>query len=207
VRGYYFITAASLSRAGNENDVAAAVAAGVRVVQYRQKEGRADDLVAEARSLRQLCRNIRFLVNDRVDLALAVGADGVHLGQEDLPYHAARELLGPDKIIGVTVHTVAEALAAQAAGADYLGVSPIFATDTKADAGAPTGLALLAEIRRRVKLPLAAIGGITLSRAPAVIEAGADAVCAISAVVTQADVKSEIDKFQRLFREGNHNVF
>jgi thiamine-phosphate pyrophosphorylase len=200
VKGYYFITAASLSRAGNENDVAAAVAAGVRVVQYRQKEGRADDLVAEARSLRQLCRDIRFLVNDRVDLALAVGADGMHLGQEDLPYHAARELLGPDKIIGVTVHTVAEALAAQAAGADYLGVSPIFATDTKADAGAPTGLALLAEIRRRVRLPLAAIGGITLSKAPAVIEAGADAVCAISAVVTQADVGGEIEKFQRLFR-------
>ena len=207
MRGYYFITEAVLSRAGNLSDVAAAVAAGVRVVQYRQKQGLTFDLVAEARQLRQLCRHIRFLVNDRVDLALEVGADGVHLGQEDLSYHEARKLLGPDKIIGVTVHTVAEALAAQAGGADYLGVSPIFATATKADAGAPTGVALLAEIRRHVSLPLVAIGGITLANAPAVIEAGADAVCAIAAVVTHPDVKSEIDKFQRLFRPGNRNVF
>ena len=138
--------------------------------------------------MRDLCRRTRFLVNDRVDLALEVGADGVHLGQEDLSYYEARNLLGPDKIIGVTVHNVAEALAAQAAGADYLGVSPIFATATKADAGAPTGVALLAEIRRRVTLPLVAIGGITLANAPVVIAAGAEAVCAIAAVVTQADV-------------------
>jgi thiamine-phosphate pyrophosphorylase len=199
VRGYYFITAAVLSRAGNLSDVAAAVAAKVRVVQYRQKQGRTRDLVAEARQLRQLCRHIRFLVNDRVDLALEVGADGVHLGQEDLPYPEARRILGPDKIIGVTVHNVAEALTAQAAGADYLGVSPIFCTATKADAGDPTGVALLAEIRSRVSIPLIAIGGITLANAPAVIAAGADAVCAIAAVVTKTDVLTEIDKFQALF--------
>jgi thiamine-phosphate pyrophosphorylase len=207
VRGYCFITGASLSRAGNLSDVAAAVAAGVRVVQYRQKQGLTFDLVAEARQLRQLCRHIRFLVNDRVDIALEVGADGVHLGQEDLPYPEARRLLGPEKIIGVTVHNLAEALTAQAAGADYLGVSPIFSTATKADAGAPAGVELLANIRRRVSIPLVAIGGITLANAPVVIAAGADAVCAIVAVVTKADVKSEIDKFQRLFRQGNHNVF
>jgi len=206
VRGYYFITGATLSRAGNQSDVAAAVAAGVRVVQYRQKQGRTRDLVAEARQLRQLCRHTRFLVNDRVDLALEVGADGVHLGQEDLSYHEARKLLGPDKIIGITVHDVAEALAAQAWGADYLGVSPVFRTATKTDAGAPTGVALLAEIRRRVSLPLFAIGGITLANAPAVIEAGADAMCAIAAVVTRPEVKAEIDKFQQLFC-GNPSIF
>jgi thiamine-phosphate pyrophosphorylase len=200
LRGYYFITEPVLSRAGNLSDVAAAVAAGVRVVQYRQKPGRTRDLVAEARQLRQFCRQIRFLVNDRVDLALEVGADGVHLGQEDLPYPEARERLGPEKIIGVTVHNVAEALAAQANGADYLGVSPIFATATKGDAGAPAGVELLAEIRRRVTLPLVAIGGITLANAPSVIAAGADAVCAISAVVTQPDVGGEIKKFQGLFQ-------
>jgi len=207
VRGYYFITEAALSRAGNLSDVAAAVAAGVRVVQYRQKQGLTFDLVAEARQLRQLCRHIRFLVNDRVDLVLEVGADGVHLGQEDLPCPEARKMLGPEKIIGVTVHNVAEALAAQAAGADYLGVSPIFATSTKGDAGAPAGVALLAEIRRRVNLPLVAIGGITLANAPAVIEAGADAMCAIVAVVTKPDARPEIEKFQGLFRQDNHNNF
>ena len=203
MRGYYFITDTTLSRAGNRHDVACAAAAGVRVVQYRRKEGATADLVAEARHLRELCRGPRFVVNDRVDVALAVAADGVHLGQEDLAYPEARELLGPDKIIGITVHTVAEALAAEARGADYLGVSPIFATATKADAGAPTGVKLVAEIRRRVKLPLVAIGGITLANAPLVIAAGADGVCAISAVVTQADVRAEIEKFQRLFQEGD----
>ena len=206
MRGYYFITQASLSRAGNLSDVAAAVAAGVRVVQYRRKQGPTRELVAEARRLRELCRHIRFLVNDRLDLALKVGADGVHLGQEDLPCPVARKILGPEKIIGVTVGTVAEALAAQAGGADYLGVSPIFATATKADAGAPTGVALLAEIRRRVSLPLVAIGGITLANAPEVIAAGADAVCAIAAVVTRPEVKAEIDKFQQLF-SGNPSIF
>ncbi len=206
MRGYYFITAAVLSQAGNESDVAAAVAAGVRVVQYREKQGRPRDLVAEARGLRELCRHTRFLINDRVDFALEVGADGVHLGQEDLPCPEARKMLGPEKIIGVTVHNVAEALAAQAGGADYLGVSPIFSTATKADAGAPAGVALLAEISRRVTLPLVAIGGITLANAPAVIEAGADAVCAISAVVTRPEVKAEIEKFQKLFC-GNPSIF
>ena len=206
MRGYYFITEARLSRAGNLSDVAGAVAAKVRVVQYREKQGLTGELVAEARQLRELCRHIIFLVNDRVDLALEVGADGVHLGQEDLSYHEARQLLGPGKIIGVTVHNVAEALAAQAGGADYLGVSPIFSTATKADAGAPSGVALLSEIRRRVTLPLVAIGGITLANAPAVIAAGADAVCAIAAVVTHPDVRGEIEKFQKLFC-GNPSIF
>jgi thiamine-phosphate pyrophosphorylase len=202
MRGYYFITDASLSRAGNMHDVGCAVAAGVRVVQYRRKVGSTEDLVAEARHLRKLCRGPRFVINDRVDVALAVAADGVHLGQEDLSYHEARQLLGPDKIIGITVHNVAEALAGEAAGADYLGVSPIFATATKPDAGAPTGVKLLAEIRRRVSLPLVAIGGITLDNASTVIAAGADGICAISAVVTQADVRGEIERFQVLFRQG-----
>ncbi len=206
MRGYYFITDASLSRAGNRQDVACAVASGVRVVQYRRKEGTTNDLVAEARHLRDLCRDTRFVVNDRVDVALAVAADGVHLGQEDLSYHEARKLLGPNKIIGITVHNVAEALEAQAWGADYLGVSPIFATATKADAGAPTGVKLVAEIRRRVNLPLVAIGGITLDNAPMVIAAGADAVCAISAVVTRAEVRAEIEKFQKLFW-GHPSIF
>jgi thiamine-phosphate pyrophosphorylase len=206
VRGYYFITAAALSRAGNLSDVAAAVAAGVRVVQYRRKQGCTRELVAEARQLRQLCRNVRFLVNDRVDLTLEVEADGVHLGHEDLPCSEARKILGPEKIIGVTVGTVAEALAAQAEGADYLGVSPIFATGTKTDAGVPAGVELLAAIRRQVSLPLVAIGGITLANAPEVIAAGADAVCAIAAVVTQPEVKTEIEKFQKLFC-GNPSIF
>jgi thiamine-phosphate pyrophosphorylase len=200
MKGYYFITDAGLSRAGNVSDVRAAVAAGVRLVQYRAKDAPLRAMLAEARELKEMCRGARLVVNDRVEVALAVEADGVHLGQEDLPCDAARRLLGPGKIIGVTVASLEEALAAAREGADYLGVSPIFSTQTKPDAGAPTGLTLLREIRKAVSLPLAAIGGITLQNCPEVIAAGADLVCAISAVVTGVEVRGEIEKFQRLFR-------
>jgi len=200
VKGYSFITDAGLSRAGNLSDVQEAVAAGVSLVQYRAKDAPLRDMLAEALELKKVCRGARFLVNDRVDMALAVEADGVHLGQEDLPCDTARRLLGPGKIIGITVGSVAEALAAARQGADYLGVSPIFPTATKPDAGTPTGLTLLREIRKAVSLPLAAIGGLTLANAAEVIAAGADLVCAISAVVTQVEVRGEVEKFQKLFR-------
>jgi thiamine-phosphate pyrophosphorylase len=199
MRGYYFITDARLSLAGNINDVTLAAAAGAPVVQYRSSGLCTREMFAEARALRQLCRQTRFLVNDRVDLALAVQADGVHLGQDDLPLAAARALLGANAIIGVTVHNLEEARAAELGGADYLGVSPIFATQTKTDAGAPAGIDLLQQLRRATRLPLVAIGGITLQNAPEVIRAGADCACAISAVVTRSDVKEAVEQFQRLF--------
>jgi thiamine-phosphate pyrophosphorylase len=206
MRGFYFITDEALSRAGNVSDVEQAVAAGVRVVQYRDKHSHPDRVRQEALELRRLCRGAFFLINDRVDVALAVDADGVHLGQDDLPYQAAREILGSKKIIGVTVHNVQEALEAEQLGADYLGVSPIFSTRTKADAGAPGGLELIREIRKRVSLPLIAIGGITLNNAREVVRAGADGLCAISAVVASLDVKAEIAKFQALFADESQNV-
>jgi thiamine-phosphate pyrophosphorylase len=199
LKGYYFITDARLSRAGNIRDVQSALAAGVRMVQYRAKDTGIRTMLAEALEIRQLCRGAIFLVNDRVDVALAVDADGVHLGQDDFPGDAARRLLGPGKIIGLTVASLEEALAAARQGADYLGVSPIFTTRTKLDAGRPAGLALLREISQAVSLPLAAIGGITVENAPAVIAAGAQMVCAISAVVTKADVRAAIEQFQSLF--------
>jgi thiamine-phosphate pyrophosphorylase len=199
MKGYYFITDTGLSRQGNISDVKKALAAKVRIVQYRAKEVSTRMMLAEAAALKKLCQDAIFLVNDRVDVALAVGADGVHLGQEDLPFDAARKLLGPDKIIGITVSTLEEALTAARQGADYLGVSPIFFTRTKSDAGLPTGLSLLREIRNAVSLPLAAIGGITLDNAAEIIAAGADMICAISEVVTHADVCARVEKFQKLF--------
>lgn len=200
MKGYYFVTDSQLSRAGNVSDVQNAVAAGVAVVQFRRKDASTAELFAEAAVLRTLCRRTLFLVNDRVDIALAVQADGVHLGQEDLPLPAARKLLGRGKIIGLTAHSVAEARQAEAAGADYLGISPIFTTQTKMDAGPPAGIQLIQQIRSAVKLPLVAIGGINLANAPEVIRAGADGLCAISAVVSREDVRGEIEKFQQLFR-------
>jgi thiamine-phosphate pyrophosphorylase len=203
VRGYYFITDAMLSRAGNLSVVKNAVAAGVKVVQYREKQASTREMLEEARQLRAICRpgQVIFLVNDRVDLALSVEADGVHLGQDDLPHDLARKLLGKNKIIGITVHNIEEALEAARLGADYLGVSPIFTTSTKTNSGEPGGVELIREIRKRVALPLIAIGGITLENAREVIRAGADGLCAISAVLTQSEVKAEIEKFQELFSQ------
>jgi thiamine-phosphate pyrophosphorylase len=199
MKGYYFVTDTKLSRAGNVSDVQNAVAAGVQVVQYRRKAASTAELFAEAVVLRKLCHRTLFLVNDRVDIALAVQADGVHLGQEDLPLTAARKLLGREKIIGLTVHSLDEARQAEAAGADYLGISPIFTTQTKADAGRPAGIQLIRQIKRAVKIPLVAIGGINLANAPEVVQSGADGLCAISAVVSREDVRGEIEKFQRIF--------
>jgi thiamine-phosphate pyrophosphorylase len=200
IQGYYFITDAQLSRAGNARDVKQAVAAGVKVVQYRSKEGSTAALYTEALALKKICRQTLFLVNDRLDIALAVDADGVHVGQDDLPLLVTRSVLGPHKVIGVTVHSVLEARQAAIMGADYLGVSPIFATRTKRDAGRAVGIELLRQIKSVVDVPVVAIGGINLDNAPDVVRAGADSLCAISAVVSRADVKGEIARFQRLFR-------
>jgi thiamine-phosphate pyrophosphorylase len=200
VRGYYFITDSKLSRAGNFNDVSMAVACGVSVVQYRNKNAKTREMYEEAVCLREICRDTLFLINDRVDIALAVNADGVHLGQSDMPCGVARKLLGEEKIIGITVHNLAEAVQAESIGADYLGVSPIFQTATKPDAGKPAGISLIEEIRAIVDIPLIAIGGIDHSNAIDVIRAGADGLCAISSVVAKEDVKAEIKKFQDSFR-------
>ena len=200
MKGYYFITDSGLSCAGKISDVKQAEACSVCAVQYRNKKAETREMYEEAVRLREICRNVLFLINDRIDIALAVDADGVHLGQSDMPYSAARKLLGPEKIIGITVHNLAEALDAQRSGADYLGVSPIFQTATKHDAGKPAGIALIEEIRARVDIPLIAIGGINLANAPEVVSAGADGLCAISAVVAKKDVGREIERFQELFR-------
>jgi thiamine-phosphate pyrophosphorylase len=200
VKGYYFITDSGLSRAGNIHDVEQAEACGVCVVQYRNKNAETRAMYEEAVRLKEICRNSLFLINDRIDIALAVDADGVHLGQSDMPYGAARKMLGPEKIIGITVHNLAEAIEAHRSGADYLGVSPIFQTATKSDAGKPAGIALIEEIRARVDISLIAIGGINLANAPEVVRAGADGLCAISAVVAKESVSREIRKFQELFK-------
>jgi thiamine-phosphate pyrophosphorylase len=206
IKGYYFITDSKLTKSGNSSDIKNAIDAGVRIVQYRNKTGTTRQMYDEAMELMKLClHGTLFVVNDRVDIALVVDADGVHIGQDDLPYKTARKLLGKNKIIGVTVHNVEEAVEAQKNGADYIGLSPIFSTSTKTDAGKPAGPGLITEIKKNVRIPVVAIGGITLDNAARVIDAGADAICSISAVVTKPDVKSEIAKFQQLFNQPQNN--
>lgn len=201
IKGYYFITDSNLSRAGNKSDILSAVSCGVDIVQYRNKNAETLHMYEEALFLKEICRDrdCLFLINDRLDIALSVEADGVHLGQTDMPCPQARRLLGSAKVIGVTVHNLAEALQAESDGADYLGVSPIFQTSTKRDAGKPAGIRLIEEIRDQVRIPLVAIGGINHSNAPQVIDAGADALCAISSVVATDNVVEQIRRFQYQF--------
>lgn len=200
MKGYYFITDSSFSVAGIMSDAEMAVAAGVKIIQYRNKTAETRTLYHEAMLMKKICAgNSRFIINDRIDIALAVDADGVHIGQEDMPYHEARRLLGKDKIIGVTVHNTDEAVQAEQRGAAYLGVSPVFATATKPDAGKPCGIGTLEAIRHACRIPIVAIGGINPSNVGKVMAAGADMVSAISAVVTKQDVLGEIRKFQKEF--------
>lgn len=202
IKGYYFITDAKLSRSGNISDVQSALEAKVGAVQYREKDKDTARLFKEALEIRKLCKDTLFIVNDRVDIAWAVDADGVHLGQDDLALEIARKLLGKKKIIGLTVHSLEQAKNALKLGADYLAVSPVFATTTKLDTGRPTGISLIRQIKLKIALPLVAIGGITILNAAEVIRAGADSLCAISSVVTQPDVKMAIESFQVLFRSS-----
>ncbi len=177
----------------------AALQGGADVIQFRDKQGSLRGLLLQARTIQALCRarGATFIVNDRVDLALAACADGAHVGQEDLPAEAARRLLGPGRILGVSTHDRAQAEAAVRAGADYIGFGPMFATGTKETGYTPRGLDGLREVRSAVGVPILAIGGITLENVAEVIEAGATAVAIISAVVAAPDIAEAAREFRR----------
>lgn len=164
--------------------VAAALRGGVSVLQYRAKNSEAAECLAMARELRELCRKaqVPFIINDFVELAHEVDADGVHLGQDDMSVSQARQLLGRDKIIGVSTHNVDQALKAENHGADYIALGSIFPTTSK-DAPQVVGLEVLQRVRRAVRIPLVAIGGMDVAGAEQAIEAGADSVAAIAAVM------------------------
>ncbi|MCE5249910.1 thiamine phosphate synthase [bacterium] len=200
---YYLVTDSRLSRRGTLGDVREALRAGCRIVQYREKDSDTKTVVEEAAAIGELCRGRAvFIVNDRIDVALAVGADGVHIGQEDMPFGIARRLLGPDRIIGLTVHDVAESMEAERLGADYVGLSPIFETGTKKDAGKACGVAMIRAVKERVAIPVVAIGGINKANIAGVIGAGADAACAISAVLCADDVFAETAAFREIIRNN-----
>jgi thiamine-phosphate pyrophosphorylase len=169
----------------------AALEGGATMIQLREKALSGRALLALAEALRELTRahGATFIVNDRVDIALASGADGVHVGDEDLPIAVARRVLGAGAIIGASVDNVPEAQAAEAAGASYLGVGPVYPTGSKADAGAAIGAGRIGEIAAAVPLPVLAIGGLTCDNVHSVIEAGADGIAVISAVAEADDME------------------
>lgn len=169
--------------------VEAALDGGVTCLQLREKTASAGEILTLARTLLPLCRarKVPLLINDRVDIALAAGADGVHLGQDDLPLPDARALLGPDRILGATAHTVEEALRAQAEGADYLGVGAMFPTGTKTDT-VPTSADTLKAICAAVSIPVVAIGGVNAQNLPTLAGTGIAGAAVVSAIFSQSDL-------------------
>lgn len=187
----YVITDETVGRGRSHAELAdQAVDGGADVIQLRDKRLPAPDLLEAATAVRKITRDsgALFIVNDHLDLALRVGADGVHLGAADIPLPEARSLSPPGFIIGASVGSVAGALRAEAAGADYVALSPTFATGSKSDAGPGLGLSVLSAIRAAVSVPLIAIGGINAGNVADVIAAGADGVAVISAVVGVDDL-------------------
>ncbi|MGD9613206.1 MAG: thiamine phosphate synthase [Kiritimatiellia bacterium] len=196
----YLVTDRSLARGRTTGEIVrAAMAGGVTCVQVREKDCGPREFIEEARAVRAALRGtgVPLIVNDRVDVALAVGADGVHLGQRDMAIADARRLGPPGWIIGVSAECVEDAVRAEAEGADYIGVSPVFATPTKADHAAPLGLEGLRAVRAATKLPLVAIGGIQAGNAREVIRAGADGLAVVSAIVAADDPRAAADELRR----------
>ena len=167
---------------------------GAKILQLRAKDLPSRDFLVLAQEVRKICRRsgCLLIVNDRADIALAVDADGVHVGQEDLPLKAARKVLGPNKIIGVSTHDLQQARAAEHDGADYVGFGPMYGTTTKATGYTARGLDQLREIRAMVRLPIVAIGGITTERALATLTAGADAVAMISDLILAKNIIAKV---------------
>jgi thiamine-phosphate diphosphorylase len=178
---------------------------GAKVLQLRMKDVPARDFLTVAREVRILCQQhgCLLIINDRADIALAVDADGVHIGQDDLPLTAARKIVGFRKIIGVSTHDPHQALEAERGGADYIGFGPLFSTTTKTTGYSARGLDQLREIRQLVALPIVAIGGITMERAPSALAIGANAVAMISDLVLARDVSAKVrstsEQLQGLF--------
>lgn len=190
----YFITDSKLTKKTVLDDVKAAIAGGVKIIQYREKEKSEKEMIEEASKIKELCgSDVILIINDNVEIALAVDADGVHLGKDDIDYETARKLLG-DKIIGITTRNAEDAVKAENLGADYVSIGPIFSTTTKPDLK-PIGVEMIEKIKKAIKIPFVAIGGINLNNLDEVLNAGATKVAAISAIVAKDDVEKEIKKF------------
>lgn len=176
-----------------------ALRGGVTCLQLREKELSDGDFLAEALEMKELCRkyNVPFIINDNVDVAIRCGADGIHVGQSDMEAGNVRALIGEDMILGVSAQTVEQALAAQAAGADYLGVGAVFSTSTKLDADSVSH-ETLSEICRAVNIPVTAIGGITKENIMELAGTGIDGVALVSAIFAAEDIEKECRELRKL---------
>lgn len=199
--GTCFITDSTYSDLPLYDMINNVLSAGVRWIQYREKDLSRRQIYENALTLRKLTRlfDATLIINDHADIALAVEADGVHLGQDDLPLKEARKIMG-NRIVGISTHDLAQAKEAEFGGADYIGFGPVFHTTTK-DAGAPKGVYNIRKIKENVSIPLVAIGGINPDNVASVMRAGADAV-AVATAICKGDVAVNAEKFVRFFNNA-----
>ena len=205
ISGLYVVTDETLSHGKSHAEIAKeAVAGGAKIIQLREKTASSAKFLQDAKEIAVICKNkALFIVNDRTDIALAAGADGVHLGQDDLPAADARRLCGDNFIIGVSVGSLPEAEKAVADGADYLAVSPVYATLSKKDAGEGHGLSLVREIRAAFPdIPLVGIGGLNTGNVKEAVSAGLDLIAVISAVVSAPDIQKAAKELSGIIREA-----
>ena len=197
----YVVTDRELARGRSlESVVAAAIAGGATAIQLREKKATTREFVELAQALRGMTQEagVALIVNDRIDVALAVDADGVHVGQDDMPARLARQLIGPERILGVTAGTEEEARRAQQDGADYLGCTAVFPTSTKPDHREPLGLDGLERLARAVSIPVVAIGGIHAGNAADVLARGAAGIAVVSAVMAADDPEAATRQLRRI---------
>ena len=201
----YLVTDRKLMAANNiEECVEQAILGGFTVVQLREKTVSSNDFFQTALRVRNITAQygVPLIINDRADIALAVDADGLHIGQDDLPYEAARRIVGQNKIIGVTTHNLAEAVSAAEMGADYISVGAMFKTGTKTDT-IPTGIDELKSICEAVKIPIVAIGGINKNNVPLLKGTGIDGIAVASAIVTEEDTAEAARELKSSFKGDN----
>lgn len=204
----YVVTDEELSNGYSHAEIAKlAVEGGADVIQLRDKTMDAADLLSEAEKIRKITKDkALFIVNDRIDIALASKADGVHLGQRDLPVKTARCLVPDNFIIGISVGSVKEAVKGVLDGADYVAVSPVFATGSKPDAGEGCGTACISAVRKAVRkeIPVVGIGGISRKNVTEVIRAGLDGICVISAVVSAPDIRKAAEDLRSIVQHAKN---
>jgi thiamine-phosphate pyrophosphorylase len=174
---------------------------GVRCIQFREKEKSRRDIYGEAIRLRRLTKdyNAVLIINDFPDIAICAGADGVHLGQDDLTLKEAKKIMGRNRIVGISTHSLEQAIEAEKNGADYIGFGPVFPTSTK-DAGKPKGIDMLREVKKQVNIPVVAIGGISLENVMSVLHTGVDAVAVASAILT-GDIEENTSRFMDYLKD------
>ena len=202
INGLYVITDRGLSLGRDLIfTVEEAIRGGASVIQLREKNISTGEFVELAKQVREitLATNTVFIVNDRVDVALASDADGVHLGQDDMDIKDARKIMGDEKIIGLSISSYEEFSAAKNLPVDYFGIGPVYPTSSKDDASEPVGVDFIKKIHAETDLPLAAIGGISRENAGDVIRAGASSICVISAVMSAPDIRLAAEEMRRLF--------